>query len=102
MKIGLAQFEVNDGATLLLQFPGMGKDGERSFSAHHCHPGSQGSHSVLLFEKSLGHGCSRYAQGIHETRKEIESSGSRGQFNNLLIIIEALQLGVEPIVDLVR
>jgi len=42
------------------------------------------------------------AQGIHETRKEIESSGSRSQFDNLLVIIEALQLGVELIVDLVR
>ena len=44
MEIGLAEFEMNDGAALGFQFFGAREDGERAFAAHDGHSGSDGSH----------------------------------------------------------
>jgi len=101
VEIRLAQFQVNDGSALPFQFLRVRKDGERSFAAHHRHSGSQRPHLVLLFEKTFRHGSGGDAQGIDKTRKEIEGRSRRGQFDDLLVIIEALQLGIEIVADLV-
>ena len=101
VEIRLTQFQVNDGATLPFQFLRVRKDGERSFAAHHRHSGSQRPHLVLLFEKTFRHGSGGDAQGIDKTRKEIEGRSRRGQFDDLPVIIEALQLGIEIVADLV-
>ena len=44
MEVGLAEFQVDDGAALGFEFFGAGEDGERAFAAHDRHSGSYGSH----------------------------------------------------------
>src|SRR5207249_4460691 len=98
MKIGLAEFKMNDGVALAFQFLGAREYRERTLAAHHRHASSQRTHSDLPC-RSWGR-RKRDAQAVDKTWKEFERRRSGYQFDDLLISEHVFQLSVKLIIKL--